>query len=102
MNNNGDFIERNCEICGKPICVIDPERWAYKVRIGESRAQKVYYCCSWKCLRQMPEKPIKGKRTGNKEVIFELIRQGKTNKEIMRELAVTNGTIKYWRQRFVE
>ena len=50
----------------------------------------------------MPEKPIKGKRTGNKEVIFELIRQGKTNKEIMRELAVTNGTIKYWRQRFVE
>ena len=40
-------IEAKCQLCGKPVSVLEPSRWGYKVK---EKNGWIYYC-SWKCLR---------------------------------------------------
>lgn len=40
-------IEFRCKECGKPIAILYPSRWAYKVKKGSGWN----YFCTWKCLR---------------------------------------------------
>ena len=40
-------IEAKCQLCGKPVSVLEPSRWGYKVK---GKNGWIYYC-SWKCLR---------------------------------------------------
>lgn len=40
-------IETKCQCCGKPVSVLEPSRWGYKVK---GKNGWIYYC-SWKCLR---------------------------------------------------
>lgn len=40
-------IEAKCRCCGKPVSVLEPSRWGYKVK---GKNGWIYYC-SWKCLR---------------------------------------------------
>ena len=40
-------IEAKCQCCGKPVSVLEPSRWGYKVK---EKNGWIYYC-SWKCLR---------------------------------------------------
>ena len=40
-------IEAKCQCCGKPVSVLEPSRWGYKVK---GKNGWIYYC-SWKCLR---------------------------------------------------
>lgn len=40
-------IETKCQCCGKPVAVLEPSRWGYKVK---GKNGWIYYC-SWKCLR---------------------------------------------------
>lgn len=92
------FFERKCAMCGKIICMSEPEKWAYKIKNG----QKTHYFCSWHCLQENPERSKRGKKTNKKEKVFELLRQGKKDVEIMKELNCTIGTVNYWKARFVE
>lgn len=100
MNGVYDFAEKKCAVCGKAICFLDTDRWAYKVTVGsKNNPDKTYYCCSWSCLRKMPEKPKKG-RKGNDDIVIPLIREGKTNDEIRKATGLSSTTIRYWRQRY--
>lgn len=87
-----------CPVCGRTFCVQAPAEWVYKRR--HRSGHEVLYCCSWHCFRQLPEKLNRGRKTGKRDVIFDLMRQGKTNKEIMVAAGVSDKTVSYWRERF--
>ena len=95
-----DFHEARCEICGKYIWMPDPEIWAYKI-VNPAR-HRDWYCCSWHCFRQMPEKPIRGRKSGLKDKIFDLLKQGARPVDIMHATGCTEGTVRYWTDRYQE
>lgn len=104
MSHNGtkcgnDFYECTCAVCGKELCISYPQDWAYKKRKG-SQGTRMLYCCSWKCFRQLPETNKVGKRSGKREEIFKLLKEGKSRQEIADELMVSDKTVKYWEERF--
>ena len=41
-------IELRCKHCGKPISILHPSQWGYKVR---NKKGGWNYFCTWKCLR---------------------------------------------------
>lgn len=94
------YDDRTCPICGKTFCVPDIDVWAYKFRVGTSRGySKTTYVCSWHCLqkiRKKRESVIRGKKTNSGERIIQMLKEGKSNDEIMDEVGCTYKTIKYW------
>lgn len=54
--------EVKCRNCGKPVSVLEPSRWGYKVKGNNSW---IYYC-SWKCLRA-DEKKIEQEKKKKQE-----------------------------------
>ncbi|MBO6092429.1 MAG: helix-turn-helix domain-containing protein [Oscillospiraceae bacterium] len=95
MERSNDFHETKCVVCGKPLCILDPSRWSYK----QPKKKGYNYYCSYSCFRHAPEKPKRGRQTGHGEEIIELLRQGKTQGEIMKKLGCSVYTVNYWRAR---
>ena len=55
-------IEFRCKHCGKPISILHPSQWGYKVR--NKKGGWTYYC-TWKCLRadeRKEPKPVQAAR----------------------------------------
>ena len=81
-------IEFRCKHCGKPITVLYPSRWGYKVRNKKGRWN---YYCTWKCLRaeerkepkpeQAEEPEEKDGRNNRMEVLEELLEAVKGGKD---------------------
>ena len=81
-------IEFRCKHCGKPITVLYPSRWGYKVR--NKKGGWTYYC-TWKCLRaeerkepkpeQAEEPEEKDGRNNRMEVLEELLEAVKGGKD---------------------
>lgn len=91
--------EAICPVCGKDICMMDAKRWAYK---RKSNRDNYFYFCSWKCLQSFAtDKGEIGKRMGQnqRELVIQMLKEGKETKEIMDACKVTSGTVKYWRER---
>ena len=81
-------IEFRCKHCGKPITVLYPSRWGYKVR---NKKGGWNYYCTWKCLRaderkepkpeQAEEPEEKDGRNNRLEVLEELLEAVKGGKD---------------------
>ena len=81
-------IEFRCKHCGKPITVLYPSRWGYKVR--NKKGGWTYYC-TWKCLRadekkepkpeQAEEPEEKDGRNNRLEVLEEMLEAVKGGKD---------------------
>ena len=83
-------IEFRCKHCGKPITVLYPSRWGYKVR--NKKGGWTYYC-TWKCLRADERKEPKTKQAEEPEE-----KDGRNNRlEVLEELleAVKGGKDAY-------
>lgn len=79
-------IEFRCKHCGKPITVLYPSRWGYKVR--NKKGGWTYYC-TWKCLRADERKEPKPEQAEEQEE-----KDGRNNRlEVLEELldAVSDG-----------
>lgn len=93
-----DLRETKCEVCGKTICLLCAENWAYKRQHGKN--SKVYYCCSWSCLQQLPAKQENGKWARKGKEILSMLNAGKTTDEIVKETGVTSTTVRYWQKKY--
>lgn len=81
-------IEFRCKHCGKPISILHPSQWGYKVR--NKKGGWTYYC-TWKCLRaderkepkpeQAEEPEEKDGRNNRLEVLEELLEAVKGGKD---------------------
>lgn len=81
-------IEFRCKHCGKPISILHPSQWGYKVR--NKKGGWTYYC-TWKCLRadekenekpeQAEEPEEKDSRNNRLEVLEELLEAVKGGKD---------------------
>ena len=93
-------IEFKCRHCGKPITVLYPSRWAYKVSNGHGGYK---YFCTWKCLRadeRKEPKPVpaeepeeKDGRNNRLEVLEELleaVKSGKDAYDFLEQLGYTD------------
>lgn len=83
-------IEFRCKHCGKPITVLYPSRWGYKVR---NKKGGWNYYCTWKCLRADERKEPKTKQAEEPEE-----KDGRNNRlEVLEELleAVKGGKDAY-------
>ena len=93
-------IEFRCKHCGKPITVLYPSRWGYKVR--NKKGGWTYYC-TWKCLRaderkepkpeQAEEPEEKDGRNNRLEVLEELLEAvmgGKDAYDFLEQLGYTD------------
>ena len=83
-------IEFRCKHCGKPITVLYPSRWGYKVR---NKKGGWNYYCTWKCLRADERKEPKTKQGEEPEE-----KDGRNNRlEVLEELleAVKGGKDAY-------
>lgn len=98
MKKDNNIGEVACAICGKMIYISDPSRWGYKVVRGPAK-DSFSYACSWSCFRKFPAKAPRGRKSGKKDLIIELIRQGKRPCEIMDETGCTEWTVRYWSDR---
>ena len=87
-------IEAKCQCCGKPVSVLEPSRWGYKVK---GKNGWIYYC-SWKCLRadeKRIEQAQKKKQEARKAKQQEKIRNDRL--EVMKGMmeAVSEGKNAY-------
>ena len=57
-------IEFQCKHCGKPISILHPSQWGYKVR---NKKGGWNYFCTWKCLRADERKEPKPAQTEEQE-----------------------------------
>lgn len=93
-------IEFRCKHCGKPITVLYPSRWGYKVR---NKKGGWNYYCTWKCLRaderkeqkpeQAEEPEEKDGRNNRLEVLEELleaVKGGKDAYDFLEQLGYTD------------
>ena len=93
-------IEFRCKHCGKPITVLYPSRWGYKVR---NKKGGWNYYCTWKCLRaderkepkpeQAEEPEEKDGRNNRLEVLEELLEAvmgGKDAYDFLEQLGYTD------------
>lgn len=83
-------IEFRCKHCGKPISILHPSQWGYKVR--NKKGGWTYYC-TWKCLRADERKEPKTKQAEEPEE-----KDGRNNRmEVLEELleAVKGGKDAY-------
>ena len=83
-------IEFRCKHCGKPITVLYPSRWGYKVR---NKKGGWNYYCTWKCLRADERKEPKPEQAEEPEE-----KDGRNNRlEVLEELleAVNGGKDAY-------
>ena len=93
-------IEFRCKHCGKPITVLYPSRWGYKVR---NKKGGWNYFCTWKCLRaderkkpkpeQAEEPEEKDGRNNRLEVLEELleaVKGGKDAYDFLEQLGYTD------------
>ena len=93
-------IELRCKHCGKPISILHPSRWAYKVSNGHGGYK---YFCTWKCLRadekenekpeQAEEPEEKDGRNNRLEVLEELleaVKGGKDAYDFLEQLGYTD------------
>lgn len=93
-------IEFRCKHCGKPITVLYPSRWGYKVR---NKKGGWNYYCTWKCLRaderkepkpeQAEEPEEKDGRNNRLEVLEELleaVKGGKDAYDFLQQMGYTD------------
>lgn len=91
---------KKCPQCGKQFDVLD-DKWGYTIR----KRRDVYFC-SWHCLRAAEakaEEVKKGRQRTEKEAaIYKMLSEGAGVMAIVHALGVTESTVKYYRDRFVE
>ena len=92
-------IEFRCKHCGKPITVLYPSRWGYKVR--NKKGGWTYYC-TWKCLRaderkepkpvqaEEPEKETKNNRVQVLEEMLDAVSDGRDVYDYLRDMGYTD------------
>jgi len=93
-------IEMTCRNCGKPITVLHPSRWAYKVSNGHGGFT---YFCTWKCLRadekkhekpepaeEPEEKDGRNSRMDVLEELLEAVKGGKDAYSFLEQLGYTD------------
>ena len=93
-------IELRCKHCGKPISILHPSQWGYKVRNKKGGWD---YFCTWKCLRadeRKEPKPVpaeepeeKDGRNNRLEVLEELleaVKGGKDAYDFLEQLGYTD------------
>ena len=79
-------IEFRCKHCGKPITVLYPSRWGYKVR---NKKGGWNYYCTWKCLRadeRKEQKPEQAEEPEEKEAV----KGGKDAYDFLEQLGYTD------------
>lgn len=92
-------IEFRCKHCGKPITVLYPSRWGYKVR---NKKGGWNYFCTWKCLRaderkepkpvqtEEPEKETKNNRVQVLEEMLDAVSDGRDVYDYLRDMGYTD------------
>lgn len=81
-------IEFRCKHCGKPISILHPSQWGYKVR---NKKGGWNYFCTWKCLRAderkepkpvQAEEPEKETKNNRVQVLVELMAAVKDGRDV--------------------
>ena len=93
-------IEFKCKHCGKPITVLYPSRWGYKVR---NKKGGWNYYCTWKCLRaderkepkpeqaeELEEKDGRNNRLEVLEELLEAVKGGKDAYDFLEQMGYTD------------
>lgn len=92
-------IEFRCKHCGKPISILHPSQWGYKVR--NKKGGWTYYC-TWKCLRaderkepkpvqaEEPEKETKNNRVQVLEEMLDAVSDGRDVYDYLRDMGYTD------------
>lgn len=93
-------IEFRCKHCGKPITVLYPSRWGYKVR---NKKGGWNYYCTWKCLRaderkepkqeqaeEPEEKDGRNNRVQVLEELLEAVKGGKDAYDFLEQMGYTD------------
>lgn len=92
-------IEFRCKHCGKPISILHPSQWGYKVR--NKKGGWTYYC-TWKCLRaderkepkpvqaEEPEKETKNNRVQVLEEMMDAVSDGRDVYDYLRDMGYTD------------
>lgn len=93
-------IEFRCKHCGKPISILHPSQWGYKVR--NKKGGWTYYC-TWKCLRadekenekteqaeELEEKDGRNNRLEVLEELLEAVKGGKDAYDFLEQMGYTD------------
>ena len=92
-------IEFRCKHCGKPISILHPSQWGYKVR---NKKGGWNYFCTWKCLRaderkepkpaqtEEPEKETKNNRVQVLEEMMDAVSDGRDVYDYLRDMGYTD------------
>ena len=83
--------KKKCAVCGKVFFAPDEDVWVFK-RVTKKRHEQVKanFFCSWHCLRKW-DSQFPGMVMSEK--ITEMIKAGKTDEEIRKELGIKQGKI---------
>ena len=92
-------IEFRCKHCGKPISILHPSQWGYKVR---NKKGGWNYFCTWKCLRaderkepkpaqtEEQEKETKNNRVQVLEEMMDAVSDGRDVYDYLRDMGYTD------------